>query len=184
MTKAAELHVQAAVWADNDRRYAVLFMEGEAPDRAHGDGPRVDALYTVARARGLRMTTDPELLELRPVPGWHIRIAASGAITLEWPHFTPLLAEAPLTLPDGWREAATDTGLVLVFAGQGLGLHEHAADGQAHPSDHLRAAAEDGMLAGGAVAVAGHESTAAEFDGTLSRPRRWTITRIPDHPRL
>lgn len=172
MTTAAELHVQAAVWTHHDQRYPVLFMEGEAADRAHGGVPLVDALYTVTRARGLRLTTDPELLPLRPVPGWHISIAESGAITLEWPHFTPLLAEAQLALPDAWREAATDTGIVLVFAGRGLGLHEHAGDGHAHASEHLLAAARDGMLAGGAVAVAGHESAAAELDGTLGWPRR------------
>lgn len=171
MTTATELHVQAAVWTDQDQRFPVLFMEGEAPDRAHGGVPLVDAIYTVARARGMRMTTDPELLPLRPLPGWRIRIADFGTITLEWPHFTPLLEDAPLTLPKGWRDAATDTGIVLVFAGRGLGLHEHAGDGHAHPSEHLRAAAEDGTLAGGAVAVAGHELTAAELDGTLGQPR-------------
>lgn len=172
MTTAAELHVQAAVWTDQDERFPVLFMEGEAPDRAHGGAPLVDALYMVARARGMRMTSDPEQLPLRPLPGWRIRIGEFGTITLEWPHFTPLLEEAPLTLPKGWRDAATDTGVVLVFAGRGLGLHEHAVDGHAHPSEHLRAAAEEGTLAGGAVVVVGQESIAAELDGTVGWPRR------------
>lgn len=172
MTTAAELHVQAAVWTSHNQRYAALFMEGEAPDRANGGAPLVDALYSVALARGLRMTTDPGQLGLRPVPGWRIRVAPSGAITLEWPHFTPLLAETPVTLPDGWRDVATDTGVVLVFAGRGLGLHEHAGDGVAHAARHLRAAAEDGMLAGGAVTLAGSEAAASELDGTVSRPWR------------
>lgn len=100
---------------------------------------------------------------------------------------------------EDWREAATDTGVVLVFAGHGLGLHEHAGDGHAHTTRHLRDAAEDGLLAAGAVAVAGLESTAAELDGTLARPQhthqhrptagqhrrsptqRWWSTRIHGH---
>lgn len=199
MTTATELHVQAAIWTDHeDWRFAVLFMEGEAPDRANG-GVLADALYAVALARGLHMTTDPERLPLRPVPGWRIHLDVGAAITLEWPHFTPLLASAPVKPPDGWREAATDTGVVLVFAGHGLGLNEHAGDGHAHATRHLRDVAEDGLLAAGAVVVAGLESTAAALDGTLARPRhthqhrptagqhrrsptqRWWSTRIHGH---
>lgn len=56
--------------------------------------------------------------------------------------------------------------------GEGLGLHEHAGDGNAHASEHLREAAEEGMLAGGAVVVVGQEPTAAELDGTITWPRR------------
>lgn len=171
MATVTELHAQAALWTDQDWRMAVLLMEGEAPDRANG-GMLVDALYTAARAHGLRMTTDPDQLPLRPVPGWRIHLENSGAITLDWPHFTPLLADAPVALPDGWRDAATELGVVVVFAGRGLGLHEHRTDGQAHATSQLRKSAEDGTLAGGAVVVAGFESTAAQLDGTISRPRR------------
>lgn len=162
MATVTELHVQAAVWTDENWRIAVLLMEGEAPDRANG-GMLADALYSVVRARGLRLTTDPDQLPLDPVPGWRIHLEDSGGITLDWPHFTPLLTAVPVELPDGWRDAATELGVVVVFAGRGLGLHEHRTDGQAHATWQLREAAEDGTLAGGSVVLAGFESTAAQL---------------------
>lgn len=171
MTTAAELHAQAAVWIQHDWRFAVLLMEGEAPDRANGGQPRVDGLYSAVRARWLPMTTDPDQVPLHPVPGWRARIGETGTITVEWPHFTPLLSAAPISLPAGWLDAATEQGIVVVFAGHGLGLHEHSGDGQGHGSAHLLSAAADGALAGGAVVVAGFEETAARLDGTLGWPR-------------
>lgn len=170
MTTAAELHVQAAVWIDQGQRFPVLFMEGAAPDRAHGGVPLVDALYTVARARGMRMTTDPELLPLRPLPGWRIRIAEFGTITLEWPHFTPLLEEIPLTLPKGWRDAATDTGVVLVFAGGAVvvvGQESIAAelDGTVgRPRRHRHRPTEIGDLSGRNRRTAAQRFTIARSD--------------------
>lgn len=172
MTTATELHIQAAVWTDHDWRYAVLFMEGEAPDRTNGGAPLVDALYSVTLARGLRLTTDPAQLPLRPVDGWRIHIEGSGAITLEWPHFTPLLTATPVRLPHGWRDAAAETGIVVVFAGHGLGLHDHATDGNAHAAERAHTAAQRGMLTGGAVRLVGSEASASRLDGTISRPRR------------
>ncbi|MGH3952155.1 MAG: hypothetical protein ACRDSE_24090 [Pseudonocardiaceae bacterium] len=169
MAMLTELHAQAAVWADHDWRLAVLYLEGEAPDPATG-GMLAGALLAAVRARGLRLTTDPDHLSLRPIPGWRVRLDDPATITVEWPHFTPLLTAAPLRLPDGWREAATELGAVVVFAGCGLGLHEHAADGHAHATHRLHTAAEHGNLAGGTVPLEGSEARAARLDGTASRP--------------
>lgn len=171
MAMRTELHVQAAVWTVHERRWAVLFLEGEAPDRAHG-GMRADALAAAVRGRGLRLVTDPDYLSVRPIPGWRIRLHEGDTITLEWPHFSPLLSAASVPLPDGWRDAAEDLGAVVLFAGRGLGLHDHAGDGLAHPTQHLRAAAEQGDVVGGTVPLAGSDSAADLLDGTITTPRR------------
>lgn len=158
-----ELHVQAGFWENHASRYAALYMEGEARDRSNGEGMAADALYRVALARGLRLTTDLDHLDRRPVPGWRVRIddgfslgsvaQRQPMLTLEWPGFWPLLLDAPLSLPPGWLPAAAGDGLVLVFVGYGLGLHEHRHDGEAHTVTHLRHVAEAGALASGAVSV-------------------------------
>lgn len=170
MTLVTELHVQAGLWVDHGWRTPVLYMEGEAPDRANV-AMIADALYAVVRARGLRLTTDPDHMFLRPVPGWRIEVD-DGAITVHWPHFTPLLDTAPVELPDGWREAAADLGVVILFAGHGLGLHDHHADGNGHAARRLPEAAMSGTLASGAIVLAGAEERAARLDGTIARPRR------------
>ncbi len=171
MALVTELHVQAGLWDQNPWRIPVLYLEGEAPDRAN-HGMVGDALLAVVRARGLPLTTDPDYISFRPVAGWRVRVNDAGAITLEWPHFTPLLATAPVELPDGWREAATALGIVVVFAGHGLGLHDPHTNGNGSAITRLWEAAAAGALAGGAVALAGHETRAAELDSTLTRPRR------------
>lgn len=201
MTTATELHVQAAVWSDHDQSNAVLLMEGEAPGRNGDRGTTlVDALRAVLLARGLHVVTDPGQLPLRPVPGWHIDVS-DGTVTLQWPHVTPLLEAVPLRLPDGWCDAAIQTGVVLICAGHGLGLHEHATDGQAHASAQLTRIAVDGGVVGGAVAATGHEADG--LDGTLARPRhtprhrphsalpsrsggsqRWWSSRVHGHHRV
>lgn len=145
----SELQVVAGIWRD----IAVLVMEGEAADRTNGGGTAADALYRVTMARGLRLTTDVVHLDLRPVRGWRLVVDHADAITLTWPHRSPLLAAVPLDLPPGWRELAAERELVEVFAGYGLGMHEHAADGDAHPLRHLARAAESGAVAAGSVAA-------------------------------
>ncbi len=145
----SEFHVQASLW----HGHAVLFLEGEAQDRRNGGGMLEDALYQVALARGLRLTTDLEHLDLRPVQAWRVVIDDDQLVTLEWPHHRPLFDHIPLDLPDGWLSTATETGTVLLFAGFGLGMHEHAHDGESHPLRHVARAAYTGALATGAVTV-------------------------------
>jgi hypothetical protein len=147
------LHVKASLWrhchvrASHDTDIAALVMEGEVPDRGNGGGPVADALYWAVLARGLGLAMDLDELDLRPVRGWHVHVG-SGALTLGWPHLHPLLETAPVELPPGWLEAATDLGFVLVTAGYGLGL---SANG--HLGDRLARAARAGALAAGAVLV-------------------------------
>lgn len=171
MSKTAELHAQAAIWAEPGWRFATLYLEGEAPDQITGGQHRTDALLQAVRARGLPLTTDPEQVSLLPVNGWRIGLVRSGGVTLEWPHFTPLLTATPVQLPDGWLDSATMHGIVLVFVGTGLGLHQHAGDGQAHPASVLQRVAEDGCLSGAAVAFTDSDG-AERLDGTLGRPHR------------
>lgn len=144
-----ELHIQASLW----HGHAVLFLEGEAQDRRNGGGMIEEALYQVALGRGLRLTTDLEHLDLRPVRAWRVRINNDHLVTLEWPHHHPLFEHIPLDLPNAWLPTATEEGLALLFAGYGLGMHEHAHDGESHPLDHLEHAAYTGALAAGAVSV-------------------------------
>ncbi|MGB3442481.1 MAG: hypothetical protein WBA97_27385 [Actinophytocola sp.] len=145
----SELHVQAGLWHGN----AVLFLEGEAPDRRTGGGMAEDALYQVALRGGLRLTTDLALLDPRPVRAWRVVIDDDHQVTLEWPHHRPLFDHIPLDLPEGWLPTATETGVVLLFAGYGLSMREHATDGESHPLRHMEHVAYTGALAAGAVRV-------------------------------
>lgn len=148
----AELHVQAGVWV-NGREHAALFMEGESLDRANGGGVMSDALHRVVLARGLHLTTDLDHLDFRPVHGWRVWLDDARTVTLEWPRFRPLFDHAPLDLPEDWTQAAKDEGFVVLFAGYGMGIHEHLGDGESHPVRHLQHAAEMGALASGVVPV-------------------------------
>jgi hypothetical protein len=138
------LHIQAGVWQNHGDNHAVLCMEGEAPDQTNGGGLVEDALYRVALARGLHLTTDLEHLDLRPTPGWHVSVDPDGALTLEWPRFRPLFEHAPVELPGGWLAVANGEHFVLLFVGYGLGDH---------PLQNLPHAAETGALASGVVEV-------------------------------
>jgi hypothetical protein len=141
----SELHAQAGVWHYHRTGIAALFMEGEAADRAPG------ALYRVVLGSGLRLTTDLDHLVSQPIPGWRLVIDRDERITLTWPRFHPLLDHAPVDLPSGWRGLATGSGMVEVFVGHRLGLHEHA--GGTPPLPSLVRAAESGALAAGMVRV-------------------------------
>jgi hypothetical protein len=147
----SELHVQPVVWSYRGERFAALFLEGEAPDRSNDGGLRADALFRVAFASGLRLTTDLDHLSLAPTSGWRAHLDEAGGLTLRWPHHTALLVDVALDPPDGWAQAAMGHGHVFVFVGYGLGLHEHAGDGAAHPVARMRRIAETGALAAGVV---------------------------------
>jgi hypothetical protein len=67
-------------------------------------------------------------------------------------HVRPLLLDAPLNLPTGWREAAAEHGLVLLFVGDRLGLGDHTEGHQTNPGKRALQAAERGELAAGAIA--------------------------------
>jgi hypothetical protein len=150
---------------------AVLIMEGEAPDRSNGGAMAVDALFRAVLARGLKLTTDLEHLQMHPIPGWRLQVDNTGAVTLAWPHPTPLLSSAHMELPSGWCHAATAHGLVMVLVGCGLGLHQHAGDGNAHPIRHLEQAAETGHLAAAAVQAALPADIASDADDPrVTRP--------------
>jgi hypothetical protein len=146
------LHAQASLWDNHHgRQVPVLFMEGEAADRTNGGGMLPDALYRVALARGLRFTTDLDHLDPRPVHGWRLRVDGDRSLTLEWPHFRPLLNHIPLDLPNGWMTAAAESGQAILFVGYGLGMR--SVNGNGHTAEHLGHAAETGALASGIVPV-------------------------------
>lgn len=153
----SELHAQAALWTRNGSDVAALFMEGEARDPDSGGVIAADALYRVALARGLRMTTDLDQLVRWPVRGWSLWLDAA-TVTLCWPHPGCLLDEAPLDVPKGWRLLAGSSGIAVLFVGYGFGLHEHRGGGDARPELRLDRLAERGAVAAGAVAV---------FDGAV-----------------
>lgn len=148
-----ELHVQAVRWARRRVRCAALIMEGEAPDRSNDGAVVRDALYRVALGNGLRLTTDLDHLDPRPVPGWRILVDHAGAVTVGWPRFHPLIEHAPLDLPSGWLGIAAQAGAVRLFVGHGLGLHDHVGDGTEVAASSLEQAAETGALASGMVRI-------------------------------
>jgi hypothetical protein len=145
------LHAQADLWQHGATTFAALFMEGEiqTPDN---EVDRTDVLTYAVMNRGLPLVTDLSRLALGPRPGWAVHLTPAGALTLTWPHVQPLLLDAPLDLPTGWREAAAEHGLVLLFVGNRLGLHEHAEGHQTNPGKRAPQAAERGQLAAAAIA--------------------------------
>jgi hypothetical protein len=126
----------------------------------------MDDRYRVACQGKLGLAIDLDELDLRPVRGWRVRVDGTNAVTLEWPHPHPLLATAPVELPPGWLDAATDPGFVLVVAGYGLEL-----SGNGHLGHRLERAARAGALAAGAVLVVDHAATP---DASLPSPRAGT----------
>src|SRR5918998_26467 len=126
-------------------------MEGEirSPDT---EDDRTDVLFSAVMNRGLPLATDLARLVLGPRPGWAVHLNPAGALTLTWPHVRPLLFDAPLNLPTGWREAAAEHGLVLLFVGDRLGLRDHTEGQQTNPGKRAPQAAERGELAAGAIA--------------------------------
>ena len=145
------LHAQADLWQHKASTFAALFIEGEMRSPNNEDD-RTDVLLYAVMNRGLPLATDLPQLVLGPRPGWAIHLNPAGALTLTWPHVQPLLVDAPLSLPTGWREAAAQHGMVLLFVGENLGLHEHTEGHQTNPGTRALQAAERGELAAGAIA--------------------------------
>ena len=160
------LHAQADLWRYGAATFAALFMEVEirSPDN---EVDRSDMLLNAVMNRGLPLATDLPRLALRPHPGWSIRLTPAGTLTLTWPHVRPLLLDAPVDLPTGWREAAAEHGLVLLFVGDRLGLRDHLSN----PGKRSPRAAERGELAAGAIACPRQQQE--------TRPARQTA---PQHP--
>lgn len=142
----SELRVQASLWRHRRGRTAVLMMEGRA-----GEEPVADGLFRVALARGLRLTTDLDHRDRRPVRGWRLRVDQDLAITLDWPRFWPLLDRVPLDLPSGWLRAATGAGQVDLFIGCGIGLFEPVPGG--HVPSRLDRVARAGAIAAGGLTL-------------------------------
>ncbi|MDQ3764046.1 MAG: hypothetical protein M3460_21335 [Actinomycetota bacterium] len=146
------LHAQADLWQHGGGvTFAALFMEGEmcSPDN---EIPRTNVLLSAVMNRGLHLATDLPRLALSPRPGWALHLNPAKALTLTWPHVQPLLLDAPLNLPTGWREAAAQHGLVLLFVGDSLGLREHTQGHQTNPGQRSAHAAQRGELAAAAIA--------------------------------
>ncbi len=176
---ATTLHTRADLWQHGAATFAALFMEGEirSPDD-EVDGTGV-LLYAVMN-RGLRLATDLPRLALRPRPGWAAHLNSAGTLTLTWPHVQPLLLDAPLNLPTGWREAAAEHGLALLFVGNSLGLRDHTKDHQANPGQRSAEAAERGELAAGAIAY--HDHVRDTWLGRLQPGRRRTFPKTERGP--
>ncbi|HEU5471609.1 MAG TPA: hypothetical protein VFV67_13225 [Actinophytocola sp.] len=155
----SELHMQASLWNGKHGRTAVLVMEGAARDRSDGGGVAVDALHRIALARGLRLTTDLDRRDTRPVGGWRVRIDRIHAVTVEWPHHRPLVDGVPLDLPSGWLRTASGAGELLLLVGYGLGLRT----GTGRLSAQLERACRDGALVAGTVPLLTTDPDPAEL---------------------
>jgi hypothetical protein len=173
------LHAQADLWQHRTATFAALFVEGDmrSPDT---EADRRDVLLSAVMNRGLRFATDLPRLPLAPRPGWAVHLNPAGALTLTWPHVQPLLLDAPLNLPTGWRAAAAEHGLVLLFVGASLGLREHTKGHQTNPGQRSLQAAERGELAAGAIPYPRQQQEPRPARQTDPQPRsrahRWTRT--------
>src|SRR5947209_4573882 len=197
---AMTLHAQADLWQHGGGvTFAALFMESDmrSPDN---ELSRTDVLLSAVLHRGLRLATDLPRLALGPRPGWAIRLNPAGAVTLTWPHAQPLLLDAPLHLPDGWRRAAAEHDLVLLFVGDSLGLRDHTQGHHGNPGQRSPQAAERGALAAGAItyrfqqqqpqpaadraAREYHRPPATLLGATTAAHRtRWIPPRLRIHPK-
>jgi hypothetical protein len=175
---AMTLHAQAGLWQHRTTTFAALFMEGEKRS-FDTEADRTDVLLNAVMNRKLRLTTDLPRLALRPRPGWAVHLNPASTLTLTWPHVRPLLLDAPLNLPTGWREAAAQHGVVLLFVGDSLGLRDHT-EGQTNPGQRSSQAAERGELAAGAIAYPRPQlepRPVRQADPQpRSRPHRWART--------
>jgi hypothetical protein len=140
---AMTLHAQADLWQHGTATFAALFIEGDMRSPGN-ETDRTGVLLYAVMNRGLRLATDLPRLALLPRPGWAIHLNPAGALTLTWPHLQPLLLDAPMNLPTGWREAAAEHGLVLLFVGESLGLRDDTKDHQTNPGQRSAQAAERG----------------------------------------
>jgi hypothetical protein len=145
------LHAQADLWQHGAATFAALFMEGEIWS-LDNEVDRTGVLFSAVMNRGLPLATDLARLALGPRRGWAVHLNSAGALTLTWPHVQPLLLDAPLNLPTGWREAAAEHSVVLLFVGDRLGLRDHTEGHQANPGKRSPQAAQRGELAAGAIA--------------------------------
>jgi hypothetical protein len=184
--QAMTLHVQADLWQHGAATFAALFMEGEmrSPDN---EADHTIVLLSAVMNRGLHLATDLPRLALGPCPGWAVHLNSAGALTLTWPRVQPLLFDAPLKLPTGWREAAAEHGLVLLFVGDSLGLRDHTQGHQPNPGQRSAHAAERGELAAGAIAYSWQEQPprpAGDRAAGGYHPRTATLTRstTPEPP--
>jgi len=180
---ATTLHTQADLWQHGAATFAALFMEGEMRSPDH-EVDRTGVLLYAVMNRGLRLATDLPRLALRPRPGWAAHLNSAGALTLTWPHLQPLLLDAPLNLPTGWREAAAEHGLVLLFVGDSLGLRDLTKDHQANPGQRSAQAAERGELAAGAIAYPRQQLEPRPVRQTDPQPRSRArrLLRAPSAP--
>jgi hypothetical protein len=167
---AMTLHAQADLWQHGTATFAALFIEGDmrSPDN---ETDRTGVLLYAVMNRGLRLATDLPRLALLPRPGWAIHLNPAGALTLTWPHLQPLLLDAPMNLPTGWREAAAEHGLVLLFVGESLGLRDDTKDHQTNPGQRSAQAAERGELAAGAITYPRQQQEPRPARQTDPKPR-------------
>ncbi|MDQ3761910.1 MAG: hypothetical protein M3460_09480 [Actinomycetota bacterium] len=177
---AITLHAQADLWQHGIDTFAALFMEGEirSPDT---EVDRTGVLFSAVMNRGLRLATDLPRLPLEPRRGWAIHLNPVGALTLTWPHVQPLLLDAPLNLPTGWREAAAEHGVVLLFVGDNLGLRDHTQGHQTNPVQRSPQAAQRGELAAGAIAYPRPLQQLEPHPARRTNPQpnlRWPWSRI------
>jgi hypothetical protein len=83
-------------------------------------------------------------------------------------------------LPAGWREAAAEHGLVLLFVGESLGLRDHTQGHQTNPGRRSAHATERGELAAGAIAYSWQKQPprpAGDRAAGEYHPRPATLTR-------
>ncbi len=174
------LHAQADLWQHAETTFAALFMEGDI--RSPDEVDRTGVLLYAVMNRGLPLATDLPRLALDKRPGWAVSLNPAGALTLTWPHVQPLLLNAPVDLPTGWREAAAEHALVLLFVGNQLGLRDHTEGQQSSAGQHSPQAAERGELAAGAIAYPDPRQQQQPRPARQTDPRpssragRWTRT--------
>ncbi|QWF85607.1 hypothetical protein [Amycolatopsis sp. CA-230715] len=201
---ALTLYTGLDVGNDNEQYAAMIAVDRRGTQRITPFGTKVDLLLEVALKYGLtRLTSyrtlDPSSISL--VPGWALTVEPAGFVTIDYGPGQRLI-NTRLECPDRWLAAATARRAVnlLVVGGAGAApIIQTGTDALAG----LDAAAQRGLLAGGAISFAGRPGTAEEtsedqmnwpvrgltisgqggvFALNISSPNKGLISSFPLHP--
>ncbi|MEU0938981.1 hypothetical protein [Embleya sp. NPDC005971] len=141
-------------YSDGRRALPYLLVEDwdKRPLSAEATDP-TSLLVSSALRGGLHLTAPSG--DIEAAPAWQARYR-DATLTVTTPALPdgPFLNPMPLTMPDGWCEAARAAGSVVLFVGDDLGLASY--DDDPDVSKRVMPAAARGALAAGSIPYTEH----------------------------